>query len=291
MRYEGNIFRPINEAGSYLLQCTVGCSHNRCTFCSMYKDKKYRIRSMQEIKQDIRMAQSHYGDMQHVFLADGDAIAMDTAQILEILEDLYAAFPSLQTVASYAGPVSTLGKSISELCSLRAAGLKRAYLGLESGNDQILREVNKGVDADEMLQAGQNLVNSGFNLFCIVQLGLGGKERSREHAQSIADIINKIKPQNLNALTFTPVPGTPLFRKVQEGNFQLLDPFETLEEMKMIIEKLSVDGLNIVSQHASNYLPLKGTLPRDRDQIINTVDHILQTRNRAYLRSEQSRGL
>jgi len=246
---------------------------------------------MQEIKQDIRMAQSHYGDMQHVFLADGDAIAMDTAQILEILEDLYAAFPSLQTVASYAGPVSTLGKSISELCSLRAAGLKRAYLGLESGNDQILREVNKGVDADEMLQAGQNLVNSGFNLFCIVQLGLGGKERSREHAQSIADIINKIKPQNLNALTFTPVPGTPLFRKVQEGNFQLLDPFETLEEMKMIIEKLSVDGLNIVSQHASNYLPLKGTLPRDRDQIINTVDHILQTRNRAYLRSEQSRGL
>jgi len=236
------------------------------------------------------MAKRHYGDLRHIFLADGDAVAMDTGAIIEILEELYASFPSLQTVASYAGPVSTLQKSISELCSLRAAGLNRAYLGLESGNDQILKEVNKGVSADQMLQAGQNLVNSGYNLFCIAQLGLGGQERSHEHAISIASIVNRIKPQNLNALTFTPVPGTPLFRKVQEGGFQLLDPFDTLEEMKIVIENISID-VNFVSQHASNYLPLKGTLPQDRDEIIHTIDHILKTRNKGYLRSEQVRGL
>lgn len=291
MRYEGNIFRPINEAGSYILQCTIGCSHNSCTFCSMYKDKKYRVRSLQEIKDDIRMARNHYGDVQRVFLADGDAVAMETAEILEILSELYAAFPSLQTAASYAGPVSTRQKSISELCSLRAAGLNRAYLGVESGSDLILQQVNKGVSAAEMVEAGRSLVNSGFDLFCIVQLGLGGREYSREHTLSTADIINRIKPQNLNALTFTPVPGTPLFREVQAGRFQLLDPFETLEEMKMIIENLKVEGINFVSQHASNYLPLKGTLPQDRDAMVSTLDRIIQTGNRGCLRREENRGL
>lgn len=246
---------------------------------------------MQEIREDIQMAKNHYGDLQHIFLADGDVIAMDTGLILETLEALYAAFPSLQTVASYAGPMGTLQKSISELCSLRAAGLNRAYLGLESGDDQILQQVKKGVGAAEMMEAGQNLVNSGFDLFCIIQLGLGGRERSSEHALATANMINMIKPQNLNALTFTPVPGTPLFREVQEGKFQMLDPFETLGEMKAILENISIDNLNFVSQHASNYLPLKGTLPRDRDEIIKTVDHIRQTRNRNYLRSEQFRGL
>lgn len=291
MRYEGNIFRPINEAGSYILQCTVGCSHNRCTFCSMYKDKIYRVRSMEEIKEDIRMAKRRYGDLQNIFLADGDAIAMEINQILEILNELYDAFPSLQTVASYVGPHSTLQKSISELCSLRAAGLNRAYLGLESGDEQVLQAVKKGVGAAQMLQAGQNLVNSGFNLFCIVQLGLGGKARSREHALSIANIINKIKPRNLNALTFTPIPGTPLYRDVQTGKFQLLDPFETLEEMKIILENISINGLKFVSQHASNYLPIQGTLPQDRSEMIQTIDTILQTRDNKYLRNEQARGL
>ncbi len=291
MRYEGNIFRPINEANSYILQCTVGCSHNRCTFCSMFKDKKYRVRSKDEIKTDIKMAKRHYGDLTNIFLADGDAIAMETNQLLEIVSELYKTFPSLQTVASYAGPDSTLQKTISELCSLRAAGLNRAYLGVESGDEQILKEVKKGVSAVEMLQAGQNLVNSGFNLFCIVQMGLGGKARSREHAVSIAKIINQIKPQNLNALTFTPVPGTPLFRKVQEGEFQLIDAFETLEEMKTIFENISIDGLRFVSQHASNYLPIQGIFQKDRAEMIRTVEYILETRNKEFLRTEQTRGL
>ena len=246
---------------------------------------------MQEIKSDIQMAKRHYGDLKNIFLADGDAISIETDQLIEILHELYETFPSLQDVGTYAGPDSTLQKSISELSYLRAAGLTRTYLGLESGDDQILKEVKKGVTASEMLMAGQSLVNSGFNLFCIVQMGLGGKARSLDHALSIAAIINEMKPQNLNALTFTPVPGTPLFRQIQEGKFQVLDPFETLEEMKIIFENISIDGLKFVSNHASNYLPIQGTLRKDREELIETVEYILETRDNKYLRSEQTRGL
>ncbi|MGB4643456.1 MAG: radical SAM protein [Dethiobacteria bacterium] len=270
MRYEGKVFRPINEANSYILQCTIGCSHNRCTFCPMYKDEKFRIRSLQEIKADIRMAKSHYGDLKNVFLADGDAISMDTGLLLEILAELYAAFPSLKYVASYAGPDSTLNKSMSELTSLRAAGLNRAYLGVESGDDKVLSAVQKGVTAEEMFQAGRSLVNSGFDLFCIVQLGLGGRDRSQEHAASIVDIINRIQPGNLNILTYTPVPGTILYQQVQKGQFQVLDPFETLEEMKMILAGITIDDVIVTSYHISNYYPIKGVLPKDRERMINT---------------------
>ena len=182
MRYEGNIFRPFSEAKSYLLQCTIGCSHNQCTFCGMYKDKKYRVRSLEEIKTDIAMAKQHFGDLEKVFLCDGDAIAIETDMLLEILDELYRTFPSLRHVGSYVGPKSTLNKSMSELTALRAAGLTKAYLGVETGHDRLLKEVKKGVSYQEMLQAGQNLVNAGMNLSSMVLLGLAGPgEPSREH--------------------------------------------------------------------------------------------------------------
>ncbi|MEA1962218.1 MAG: radical SAM protein [Bacillota bacterium] len=292
MRYEGNIFRPFSEANSYLLQCTIGCSHNRCTFCGMYKDKKYRIRSMEEIKTDIKMAKEHYDDVEKVFLCDGDAIAMQTDQLLEILHELYSTFPSLRHVGSYVGPDSTLQKSLSELSALRAAGLTKAYLGVETGDDQLLKEVKKGVNAAEMLQAGQNLVNCDINLSTMVLLGLAGKgPRSREHALATAEITNKMKPQYLAALTVTPVPGTVLYKQVQEGKFQVLDAFETLEEMKIIFENITIDNLKFVGSHASNYLPIKGTLQKDREQMIQTVDKVLQSHDSRYLRSDKMRGL
>lgn len=292
MRYEGNIFRPFSEANSYLLQVTIGCSHNRCTFCGMYKDKKYRVRSLEEIKTDITMAKDHYGDVEKVFLCDGDAIAVETDMLLEILDTLYATFPSLRHVGCYVGPDSTLAKSMSELAALRAAGLTKAYLGVETGDDQLLKEVKKGVTADEMLLAGQNLVNSGYNLSTMVLLGLAGKgPRSREHAIATAEITNKMKPRYLAALTVTPVPGTTLFRQVQRGEFHVLDPFETLEEMKIMFENITIDNLKFVGSHASNYLPIKGTLQKDKQEMINTVNKVLETRDRRYIRSEKMRGL
>ena len=291
MRYEGNIFRPFSEANSYLLQVTVGCSHNRCTFCGMYKDKKYRVRSLDEIKTDIAMAKDYYGDVEKVFLCDGDAIAVDTDILLEILAALHDVFPSLRHVGSYVGPQSTLSKSMHELKTLREAGLRKAYLGVESGSDQVLKTVKKGVSADEMLQAGQNLVQAGINLSSMVLLGLAGKDGSRDHAIATAEITNKMMPQYLAALTVTPVPGTALFTQIQSGSFRLLDPFETLEEMKVLFEHITMDNLKFVGIHASNYLPINGTLQRDRKKMLDAINSVLNEKNMSCLRSENMRGL
>lgn len=292
MRYEGNIFRPFSEADSYLLQCTVGCSHNKCTFCGMYKDKKYRVRSLDDIKEDIKLAKAHYGDLEKIFLCDGDAIDIETDILLEILAELKKTFPSLRHVGTYVGPASVLRKSMSELSALRAAGLAKAYLGVETGDDRLLCEINKGVGYADMLQAGLNLNNAGFNLSSMVLLGLAGKgERSKEHALATAKITNEMKPKYLAALTVTPVPGTILFNKVQKGEFQVLDPFETLEEMKIIFENITIDDLKFVGVHASNYLPVNGTLQRDKQKMLDTVNRVLETRDERMIKSESMRGL
>ncbi len=292
MRYEGNIFRPFSEASSYLLQCTVGCSHNKCTFCGMYKDKKYRVRSLGEIKEDISMARAELGDPEKVFLCDGDAIAIDTETLLAILAELRSAFPSLRHVGSYVGPQSTLSKSVDELRALREAGLTKAYLGVETGDDALLREVRKGVTSAEMLRAGRSLVEAGMNLSSMVLLGLAGRgEASRRHALATAAITNEMKPRYLAALTVTPVPGTVLYERVRRGEFTLPDPFETLEEMKTIFENITIDNLKFVGVHASNYLPVNGTLQRDRKRMIETIDAVLSSRDAAALRPESIRGL
>ncbi|MBP7738467.1 MAG: radical SAM protein [Spirochaetes bacterium] len=292
MRYEGNIFRPFSEANSYLLQCTVGCSHNKCTFCAMYKDKKFRVRGLDEIKEDIRMAADAYGDVEKVFLCDGDAIEIETGILLEILAELRKAFPSLRHVGSYVGPASTLRKSMEELKSLRDAGLTKAYLGVETGDERLLKEVNKGVTYDEMLRAGRNLIESGMNLSSMILLGLAGRgPRSEEHALATAKITNEMAPQYLAALTVTPVPGTVLYSRMQKGEFQLLDPFETLEEMKLLFENLTVDNMKFVGIHASNYLPVNGTLQRDKARMLETINSVLASRDRSAIRSDEKRGL
>ncbi|MRR18086.1 MAG: radical SAM protein, partial [Deltaproteobacteria bacterium] len=276
MRYEGNIFRPFSEANSYLLQCTIGCSHNQCTFCSMYKDKKYRVRETAEIMEDIRMAKNRYGDVEKVFLCDGDAIAIETETLLGLIHTLYATFPSLRHVGSYVGPQSTLAKSPQELSALRKAGLTKAYIGVETGDEELLAKVKKGVGYAEMLQAGERLVAADINLSAMVLLGLAGPgEASVRHALATARIVNEMKPQYLAALTVTPVPGTLLYRQMQKGEFQLLDPFETLAEMKVIFENITIDPLKFVGTHASNYLPVVGTLQKDKSSMIALVDKVL----------------
>ncbi|TAL33903.1 MAG: radical SAM protein [Spirochaetes bacterium] len=292
MRYEGNIFRPFSEANSYLLQCTVGCSHNACTFCGMYKDKKYRVRGIDEIRADIRMAGEHYGDVEKVFLCDGDAIAIDTPVLLEILSDLKKTFRSLRHVGSYVGPQSTLAKSADELKELRAAGLTKAYLGVETGDDALLKHIRKGVTAGEMLAAGRALIDAGMNLSSMVLLGLAGRgARAREHAIATARITNEMKPHYLAALTVTPVPGTVLHQQMQRGEYELPDALETLEEMKVLFENLTVDNMRFVGIHASNYLPVNGTLQKDKAHMLAAIDAVLSGRDMSGLRSERARGL
>jgi radical SAM superfamily enzyme YgiQ (UPF0313 family) len=258
----------------------------------MYKDKKYRERSLDEIMEDIAMAKDHYGDLEKVFLCDGDAIALKTDMLLTILKKLYGTFPSLRHVGSYVGPQSTLSKFLEELQTLRAAGLTKAYIGVETGDDELLKKIKKGVGYEEMLQAGRNLIAAGINLSAMVLLGLAGRGKaSRRHALATAKICNEMKPQYLAALTVTPVPGTVLYRQVQRGEFELLDAFETLEEMKQIFENITADNMKFVGTHASNYLPVVGTLQKDKQKMIAMVDEVLKNRDERMLRPDHMRGL
>lgn len=290
MRYEGNIFRPPGEWRSYLLQATVGCSHNKCTFCGMYKDKKFHIRPMKEILEDIAMARAYYGDTDKVFICDGDAIVMRQEQLLEILEALYAAFPSLRQVTVYAGPRSTMTKTPQQLRELREAGLTRAYLGVETGWDELLQKVNKGCSAQQMLEAGIRLREAGIDLWVMILLGLAGPgEPSRRHMEETVKMMNLMKPRHLSALTLIPEPKTELYRDVKEGRFQLINAEESLMETRMLVEGLTVSPLHFTSNHASNYLPLKGSLPENREKFLEIIDGALSGKGR--IRSEYHRAL
>ena len=273
MRYEGDIYRPPPEADAYILQCTIGCSYNKCTYCSMYKDVRYRVRPIEDLKEDIRMAKAAFGNkVEKVFLSDGDAISLPTEMLLEILSELYASFPKLTHVSTYAGPQSTLDKTLDEFKQLKAAGLSMTYLGVESGSDEVLKSVRKGVNSAEMLAAGQNIVGAGIKLVAMVMIGLGGSsERSKRHAQETAQLINQMNPYLLGLLTTVPMEGTALFRQVTKGDFKLLDPYEVLEELKLLLETLDNDNLLIDSTHGSNLLSIKGTL---KDVKSSTLDHI-----------------
>ena len=262
MRYDSDLlYRPPGEWKSYLLQCTIGCSNNKCTFCRMYKEKQFRIRPVHEILEDIDMARDYYGPgLQRVFLMDGDAIIMKTEELMMILNKLYKTFPHLEKVTLYAGPKSTMSKTPEELKMLHEAGLSRAYLGVESGSDQVLKFVKKGVTAEEMLLAGRRLVEAGIDLWVTIILGMTGANGEggdwEEHILSTAKIINEMKPRHLSAMTFAPARGTPLGDDVLAGRFTVCSADHVLEECRLLIEHLDVDPLHFTSNHASNYLPL-----------------------------------
>lgn len=235
------------------------------------------------------MAKAYYGDVERVFLCDGDAIIMRTQELLTILEALYRAFPSLQRVTTYAGPRSTLAKTPEELRTLREAGLTRAYLGVETGCDALLKQVKKGVDAAQMLEAGVRLREAGMDLWVMVILGLAGTgEPSRRHMLDTAAMMNEMKPRHLSALTLTLDPGTELYRDYRAGRFHPITPRESLLEAKLLLENLTVDPLHFTCNHASNYLPLKGGLPEDRDRFLSMLDRALAGEQE--LRPEWSRG-
>lgn len=292
MRYEGNIYRPPSEARSYLLQCTVGCSHNKCTFCGMYKDKKFRVRELDEIMADIRMARLYYGDLEKVFLCDGDALALDTGDLLQILKELYNAFPSLRHVGVYASPNSILEKSLEDLKALHQAGLNIAYLGVETGDPELLKQIRKGVSYEEMVEAGQKIRQADILLSVTVLLGLAGRTpRAVEHAVNTAKILNEINPDFIGALTLMIVRGTEIYRKVQKGEFELPAPFEILDEMRIMIENLNVQETEFRSNHASNYLPIKGRFPRDKARILQMIEQIIAKNDSKYLRPDYLRAL
>ncbi len=294
MRYEGDIYRPPGEWKSYLLQCTVGCSNNTCTFCSMYKSKRYHVRPLEDVLEDIKMAEATwYKNTETVFLCDGDAINLPIDYLLTVLKALYAAFSRLRRVTTYAGPLSTLRKSEEELRTIREAGLNRTYLGVETGDDALLKHVHKGVGADGMLEAGQRLVAAGFDLWAIIITGLegGGREALERNAALTARMINEMKPRHLSSMTLMAIEGTPLYDEVQRGEMVLQTPFESLLETRELVRQIELSGLHYTSNHASNYLPIKCTLKEDRDRIMAELDEIIAKEDPSVLRPDMYRGL
>lgn len=289
MRYDPPVFRPPSEAASLILQVALGCSHNACTFCGMYKEKKFQIKSWTEIEKEIGEARRLFPQAKRVFLADGNALALETDLLLKVLNKLAGEFPDLERVGIYAGPKDLLSKSLDELVALRKAGLGIVYFGLESGSDRILSMVGKGVAAAQMVEAGRKALEAGLPLSVTVIIGLGGVKLSEEHALKTAEVAGAIDPTYLSALTLMVVENTPLYLKIKRGEFQVLSARQSLEELKLMLENISLSNCVFRSNHASNYLPLRGTLNRDRKALVTLLEESL-TRPEL-LRPEFMRGL
>ena len=291
MRYHGMVIRPPSEADSYILQVTYGCSHNRCTFCGTYMDKPFRVRPIEEVLEDIALAQAEIPDTRRVFLADGNALVLATDRLITILDALRSALPRVRRIGIYANARDILGKTDEELAALKQRKLAVVYLGLESGSDEVLRRVEKGITAAQMVEAVQRLKRADIRCSVIGLLGLGGKELSAEHAEETGRVVSAMDPEYFSMLTVMLIPGTELHQQWQSGRFELPEPLELLGELRQVIA--ATDGLSrcvFRTNHASNYLPLAGTLSRDKTELLAALDEALN-RGRSALRPEAWRAL
>ncbi|MGI6091677.1 MAG: B12-binding domain-containing radical SAM protein [Veillonellaceae bacterium] len=271
---EGPVFRPPSEANSFILRVTIGCSHNKCTYCNMYRTVRFRMRTMDEIVRQIERARPYASHIRRIFLADGNALMLATDKLLSILELLKKNFPKLQRVASYAGPLDILRKTPAEFDALYEAGLKLVYYGMESGDDETLAHVNKGVTAAQAIQAGQRITASNIKLSMMVILGLGGKLGSERHAANTAQAVNAIRPNMLSALTLMMYRGSELLAEFERGEFVLLPPDGIMVELYQMLNGIDLPPDRhclFRSNHISNYVTLGGTLPRDKSRLLSEI--------------------
>lgn len=289
MDYQGNIFRPPSEAYSILLQITTGCSHNKCTFCGMYKGSRFSIKDDRTIMADIEYAAQHYRHQDRLFLCDGDALIIPQERLLNILSAIRAKLPWVSRIGTYANSKSIKRKSPEQLSELKEHGLQIAYMGLESGDDATLRSINKGADAARMIEMGQKLRASGIKLSITVLLGIGGRERSAVHARETGRVLTAIDPEYVGALSLMLTPGTPLYETSTTGAFQLPSAREMLEELAIMLANTDLSGGYFHANHASNYLPIKARLPQDKEATLQLIDSAL--RGEIGLKPEHLRGL
>ncbi|MFC1639735.1 radical SAM protein [Gemmatimonadota bacterium] len=289
MRYEGTLYRPPSEARSYILQATIGCSHNLCTYCAMYRDKPFRERDLQELYEDLDEAARAYPTVTKVFIADGDPLVMDTDRWLKILQAVRDHFPQLRRISTYATAANVLEKSPDDLVRLREAGLSLLYIGPESGDPETLRRIVKGGTFEEHAEAAKKARTSGMKLSVIMLLGAGGIDRTEEHARGSARLITEMDPEFLSALTLTIIPETPIHRMMEKGRFDLPSIPGLLKELRTMVDESRLTAAIFRTNHASNYLPIEGRLPRDRETIVATIDKALK--GKVPLRPEYWRGL
>ena len=303
------IFRPPSERRSYFLPLTSGCSNNTCTFCGFY-GTRLRMRDVNDIKREIDAlalyvrngvrvpeienivyAVAQGWDGRRVFLQDGDALVYPFPKLVDVLRYLNEKFPNLERIGSYATPQDILRRTVNALEELRQLKLGILYVGLESGDDEVLEKVGKGVNREQLVEAGRKAKEAGITLSLTVILGLGGVEGSKKHVLGTASVLSEIDPEYAGALTLTLVPGTPLYQEWKQGNFSLISPFEFLEELKAIIGNSSFTDCFFSSMHASNYLSVRGRLPQDKERLIGELERVLTERDPATLRPEFLRGL
>ncbi len=291
LKYEGDIYRPPSEAKSLILQATVGCSHNRCTFCGMYKRKKYRVRDFGELEKEIIMVSRMMPKTARIFLADGNALSIPFEQLSKILSALQDAFPQLERVSLYGNPQDLLEKSVEQLRELKKLKLGIIYLGIESGSAAVLKDINKGVTPQQIVEGASGAKEAGVPLSITVINGLAGAEGSEEHAKETAILLNKIDPEYLGLLSLMTVPGTTTHRRFKEGLLTPLNPWELLKEIRMMVEGLSLTSCVFRANHASNYLPIKAVLSQDKDRLLAELDQVITKKAPGSLKSEYLRGL
>ena len=288
MHYEGFIIRPPSEADSLLLQVTLGCSHNKCTFCGAYKEKRFTIKEDAIIDADIDYASTNLGFFRRVFLIDGDALIIPQQRLVRILSRIREKMPWIQRIGIYANAKGILRKTEGELAILRDLGLEIVYFGLESGDAQVLQDVGKGHTPERMIEAGRKIRAAGMKLSAMVILGLAGRERSSEHACATGKALSAIDPNYVGVLTLMIHPGTPLAAQVNDGRFELLTPHEMLKELREMLTHTDMTRGLFFANHASNYLPLRVKMPAGKQKAIQSLDSAL--RGQTALKSEWMRG-
>lgn len=276
MRYEGTVYRPPSEANSLIIQATIGCPHNRCTFCPLYKSSTFKVRPVQDIKEDLLTARNYYGEyIESVFFADGNTIIMKTDQLIEVFDYARSLFPHLERITVYGSSRFVNKKSSEDLRRLREAGLRRLHMGMESGDDITLERIKKGTNSAEIISAGLKLKEAGIEISEYYLVGIGGQERTQEHALNSALALSAFSPNFIRLRTLIPMPGTPLFEDYQNGIFQLLSPHEALQEIRLLVENLHCDNSQVLSDHINNYWNVQGVIPGDRDKMLASIDKAL----------------
>jgi radical SAM superfamily enzyme YgiQ (UPF0313 family) len=289
MHYEGNIIRPPSEANSILLQVTVGCSHNKCAFCGTYRGERFKIKSNDRIMQDIAFAAQYCKRQRRVFLCDGDALIIPQKRLLTILQAIREQVPWVTRVGCYANAKSIHMKSPEELKELHANGLGILYLGLESGDDETLKAIHKGATAEQMIERGRKAKAAGFKLSVTVLLGIAGRRRSRIHAVATGQVLSAMNPDFVGALSLMLIPNTPLHTEYQAGRFPLLGPEEMLRELRAMFAHTQLSQGMFHANHASNYLPIRARLPKDKEAVLGLIDQALA--GKVGLKPEWMRGL
>lgn len=292
MEYEGMVYRPPSEAYSLIIQVTIGCSHNKCRFCSMFKDKRFHIRSLEAITEDLEEMRAYYRRVGRIFLADGDALCLANSKLMAIMDTINRLFPECERVGIYGSAKDILRKTPQELKELVRAGITIVYIGAESGNDKVLEYVNKGVTRAQLIEAVRKAEDAGMAASVTFISGLGGRALWKEHAIDSATMINEMRPTYASWLTLMLDPKAPILKDIQDGSFEQITPMQVMEEMELMLSHIDMpkDAKTVFrSNHASNYISLKGDLPKDRDAMLEQVRAAKD--NPALLKPEYFRAL